>query len=432
MEKIIVVGGGAGGLELVTKLGDKLGRSKRAQITLVDQNTAHLWKPLLHEIATGAMNDQVDKINYQSQANKHGFAFKQGTLVNIDRDKKHIVITDANRVALGFEDTEITLDYDKLVIAIGCTSNDFGTPGVKEHAIFLDNQKSAFDLRQTLLSAFIRYDLDASNGSAPNKINIAIVGGGATGVELASELPNMVNTLKADGYAHLSSDVLDIKLVEAADKILPALPEKVSAGITTTLQDMGVEVLTKTMIVKADEQGLYTKDEQTIAADIIVWAAGVKAPDFLNNIAGLETARNNQLIVKTTLQTTRDDSIFVIGDSASCKLDDGTFASPTAQAAHQMVPVCAHNIIKSMSNSPLKTFKYNDKGIIISLHDTAQGVVKMVGPKGFHAKGCFALLIHRMLYRMHLASLLGICSTIRFTLGAKRVNKTKSMLHIDK
>ncbi|WP_392562376.1 NAD(P)/FAD-dependent oxidoreductase [Orbus sturtevantii] len=432
MKRIIVVGGGAGGLELVTKLGNKLGRKKRAEIILIDQNTEHLWKPLLHEIATGALNDQTDHISYLSQSKRHHFSFQQGKLINIDRDNKHIVITDANRVALGYSDTEVTINYDILVVAIGCTANDFGTPGVKEHAIFLDDQKSAIELRKTLLSTFIRFDMDANNATTQKPIKVAIVGGGATGIELASELPNMVNTLKTSGYPNLGEQMLDISLVEAADRILPTLPEKVSLGITKTLQNMGVKVLTKTMIVKADNQGLYTKDEQTIAADIIVWAAGVKAPDFLNNIAGLETNRNNQLVVKTTLQTSRDDAIFVIGDCSSCMQDNGKLVSPTAQAAHQMVPVCAYNIEKSMNDLPMKKFKYNDKGIIISLHDTAQGVVSMIGSKGFHAKGAFALLIHRVLYRMHLASLLGICRTIRFTLAARVVNKTKSTLSGDK
>jgi len=432
VKRIIVVGGGAGGLELVTKLGDKFGRKKRAEVMLIDQNTEHLWKPLLHEIATGALNDQTDHISYLSQAQRHHFSFKQGKMINIDRDNKRVVIIDTNRLALGYANAEVAIDYDALVIAIGCTSNDFGTPGVKEHAIFLDDQKSALELRKVLLSTFIRFDIEANNSEPQDKIKIAIVGGGATGIELASELPNMVNTLKTSGYPNLGAEMLDISLVEAADRISPALPEKVSLGITKTLQKMGVQVLTKTMIVKADDQGLYTKDGQTIAADIIVWAAGVKAPDFLNNIAGLETNRNNQLVVKETLQSTRDDAIFVIGDCSSFMQKSGKPVSPTAQAAHQMVPICAYNIEKSMNDLPMKKFKYNDKGIVISLHNTAQGVVSMIGNKGFYTKGCVALLIHRVLYRMHLASLLGICRTIRFTLAARVINKSKSTLSGDK
>lgn len=430
MKKIVVVGGGAGGLELVTKLGKKLGKKKRAEVLLVDQNTGHLWKPLLHEIATGALNDQTDHIDYIAQAEHHHFLFKQGKLIDINRDNKQIIIKDANREALGYVETNTIIDYDILVVAIGCTSNDFGTPGVKEHAIFLDDQNSAIELRKKLLSTLLRFDIEANAKPTTDKVKIAIVGGGATGIELASELPHMANTLKHNGYANLGEQMLDIKLVEAADRISPALPEKVSLGITNELQSMGVKVLTKTMIVKADDEGLHTKDGQTIAADIIVWAAGVKAPDFLDNIAGLETNRNHQLMVKTTLQTTRDDSIFVIGDCSSCPQDNGKLVSPTAQAAHQMVPVCAYNIEKFLNDLPLKTFKYNDKGIIISLQKNAQGVM-VLGPKSVHAKGSFAMLIHRVLYRMHLASLLGICRTIRFTLAARVINKTKSTLSID-
>ncbi|RKS87577.1 NADH dehydrogenase FAD-containing subunit [Orbus hercynius] len=432
MKKIIIVGGGAGGLELVTRLGNTLGRKKRAQITLVDQNTVHLWKPLLHEIATGALNDQVDHISYQAHALRHHFTFKHATLLNIDRDNKRILVSDADLIALGCEQTQVELEYDALVIAVGSTSNDFGTPGVKEHAIFLDDQNSAIALRQTLLSTFIGFNANYDCQSAADKVKIAIVGGGATGIELASELPHMIKTLNAHGYANLGTQMLDITLVEAADRILPALPEKVSAGITQSLQNIGVKVLTKTMIVKADELGLYPKEGEVINADIIVWAAGVKAPDFLNNIAGLETTRNNQLIIKTTLQTTRDDAIFVIGDCASCKQENGQLVTPTAQAAHQMVSVCAYNIEKSMQDLPLKKFKYNDKGIIISLQDTAQGVVTMVAGKKLYAKGQFAMLIHRVLYRLHLGFVLGIIGCVRFTLATRVVKRVKSTLQLDK
>ena len=421
MQKIIIIGGGAGGLELATDLGDKLGKTDKAQITLVDKNSYHLWKPLLHEVATGVLDEQVDNIYYASQGQQHNFEFTQGTFTDLDRDSKRITIINHN-------DESISIDYDILVIAIGSTSNDFGTPGVKEHCIFLDDQNAAIRLRETLINKFTSFCsiIDDHQSTDEDKIRIAIVGGGATGVELASELPNMVETFGACGRNKMCSDLLDVSVIEATDCILPALPEKTAISITKTLEKQGIHVLTKTMITKAENDGFYPKDGDIIKADIMIWTAGVKAPDYLKEISGLESSRSNQLVVKPTLQTSRDDSIFVIGDCAYAMQENGHASPPTAQAAHQMAKICYENIINILNNNPLKSFKYTDNGTIISLHDTAQGVVKIAGKSEMSVKGWFALIIHRLLYRMHQASLLGIFKTIRFARASKFMYKTKS------
>lgn len=421
MQKIIIIGGGAGGLELATDLGDKLGKTDKAQITLVDKNSYHLWKPLLHEVATGVLDEQVDNIYYASQGQQHNFEFTQGTFTDLDRDSKRITVINHN-------DESISIDYDILVIAIGSTSNDFGTPGVKEHCIFLDDQNAAIRLRETLINKFTSFCsiIDDHQNTDEDKIRIAIVGGGATGVELASELPNMVETFGACGRNKMCSDLLDVSVIEATDRILPALPEKTAISITKTLEKQGIHVLTKTMITKAENDGFYPKDGDIIKADIMIWTAGVKAPDYLKEISGLESSRSNQLVVKPTLQTSRDDSIFVIGDCAYAMQENGHASPPTAQAAHQMAKICYENIINILNNNPLKSFKYTDNGTIISLHDTAQGVVKIAGKSEMSVKGWFALIIHRLLYRMHQASLLGIFKTIRFARASKFMYKTKS------
>ncbi len=421
MQKIIIIGGGAGGLELATDLGDKLGKTDKAQITLIDKNSYHLWKPLLHEVATGVLDEQVDNIFYASQGQQHNFEFTQGTFTNLDRDKKQITI-------INHQNKTVAVNYDILVIAIGSTSNDFGTPGVKEHCIFLDDQNAAIRLRETLINKFTSFCsiIDDDQSRDEDKIRIAIVGGGATGVELASELPHMVEAFGACGHNKMCSDLLDVSVIEATDRILPALPEKTAASITKTLEKQGIHVLTKTMITKAESDGFYPKEGDTLKADIMIWTAGVKAPDYLKEIAGLESSRSNQLVVKPTLQTSRDDSIFVIGDCAYAMQDNGRASPPTAQAAHQMAKICYENIINILNNNPLKSFKYTDNGTIISLHDTAQGVVKIAGKSEMNVKGWFALIIHRLLYRMHQASLLGIFKTIRFARASKFMYKTKA------
>ena len=421
MKKIVIVGGGAGGLELATDLGDKLGKNNQAEITLIDKNSYHLWKPLLHEVATGVLDEQVDNIFYASQAQQHHFLFTQGTFSNIDRQNKQVIITDC-------QDETVSIRYDILVVAIGSTSNDFGTPGVNEHCIFLDDQNAAIQLRETLITKFSSFCsmVDQNATSNSDKIRIAIVGGGATGVELASELPHMVDAFGACRHNKMCSELLEVAVIEATDRILPALPEDTALSITNTLQKRGINVLTNTMITKAESDGFYPKDGNTIKADIMIWTAGVKAPDYLKEIAGLESSRSNQLVVKPTLQTTRDDSIFVIGDCAYAMQGNGRAAPPSAQAAHQMAKICFENIIRSLNNKPMKSFKYIDNGTIISLHDTAQGVIKLLGKSQMGVKGFLALMIHRFLYRTHQANLLGIFKTMRFARASKFMYKTKS------
>ncbi len=139
MTRIIVVGGGAGGLELATKLGRTLGRKRRATVTLVDRKASHLWKPLLHEVATGSMDAGVDALSYRAHAKNHSFDYQMGSLQSIDRESKTIKLA-----ALYDEHNELLmpereLEYDILVMAIGSTSNDFNTPGVRDNCIFLDS-----------------------------------------------------------------------------------------------------------------------------------------------------------------------------------------------------------------------------------------------------------------------------------------------------
>lgn len=228
------------------------------------------------------------------------------------------------------------LAYDRLVMALGSTSNDFGTPGVKDHCIFLDNPHQARRFHNEMLNLFLRFS--ASEGQL-QKVNIAIVGGGATGVELSAELYNAVKQLHSYGYKGLDSSALNVTLVEAGERILPALPPRISAAAHQELSKLGVRVLTQTMVTSAAPNGLNTKGGEFIEADLMVWAAGIKAPDFMKEIGGLETNRINQLVVKETLQTTLDDDIYAIGDCASCALPGGGFVPPRAQSAHQMASV---------------------------------------------------------------------------------------------
>ncbi|MGR7442432.1 NAD(P)/FAD-dependent oxidoreductase [Klebsiella aerogenes] len=430
LKEIVIVGGGAGGLELATQLGRKLGRRGKANITLVDRSQSHLWKPLLHEVATGSLDEGVDALSFLAHASKHHFSFQHGSVMDIDRQNKTITIA-----ALRDEQGEVLvperkLCWDTLVMALGSTSNDFNTPGVKEHCIFLDSSEQAKVFHQQMLNQFLRYSADPQTSG---KVNISIVGGGATGVELSAELHNAVKELRSYGYKDLTNEALNVSLIEAGDGILPALPKRISSAVHEKLTQLGVNVMTNTMITGVEEGGLHTKDGQFIEASLIVWAAGIKAPDFMKDIAGLETNRINQLVVTPTLQTTRDADIFAFGDCAACPRQEGGFIPPRGQAAHQMALFTADNIIARMKGHKLKSFSYRDRGSLVSLSGyTTFGSIMGHLPIGpMMVEGRIARMVYDSLYRMHQVTLHGYLKTGLMMLsgGINRIIRPRLKLH---
>ncbi len=410
LKKIVIVGGGAGGLELATSLGRKLGRKNKAEITLVDRNNSHLWKPLLHEVATGTLDDGVDALSYMAHARNHHFHFQLGSLTDIDRQQKVLHLDEIRDGAGDLLVPARALSYDFLVMALGSTSNDFGTPGVKEHCIFLDSPVQAKRFHNEMINLFLRF---SAQHDGEERVNIAIVGGGATGVELSAELHNAVQQLHSYGFKALDSKALNVTLVEAGERILPALPPRISAAAHQELTKLGVSVLTQTMVTQADAAGLHTKDGQLIPAELMVWAAGIKAPDFLKDIAGLETTRTNQLVVGPTLQTTRDADIFAIGDCASCPLPSGGFVPPRAQAAHQMAALAHNNILALLKGQPLKDYTYKDHGSLVSLSrfSTVGSLMGNLMRGSMMIEGRIARAVYISLYRMHQIALHGYLKT---------------------
>lgn len=409
MLRIVVVGGGAGGLELVTQLGRKLGRKGKAKVTLVDRNRTHLWKPLLHEVATGSLDAGIDALSYRSHAANHGFEFQLGEMSTLDRESKTIELS-----AIHEDDIEVmparTLEYDILVMAIGSVSNDFGTPGVKDHCIFLDNPQRAHLFHRRMLNRFLRYSLTKQS---EEKVRVAIVGAGATGVELSAELYNAAEQMANYGVPHVNKESLEVTLVEAGDKILPALPTRISGAAHFELQKMGVDVRISTMITEANDEGLVTKSGETIKADLMVWAAGIKCPEFMKEIGGLETNRINQLMVKPTLQTSQDDNIYAIGDCACCPMPEGGFVPPRAQSAHQMASLVYKNIMASLKSRPLKPYVYHDHGSLVSLsnYTTVGSLMGNLTKGSMKVEGRLARLVYISLYRMHQIALHGYTKT---------------------
>jgi len=411
MKKILVIGGGAGGLELATQLGRKLGKKGKASITLVDRNKTHLWKPLLHEVATGSLDTGIDALSYAAHAKNQGFDFQLGCFSGLDRDTKTVTIAPLYNDSDELLIAERTLQYDYLVLAIGSMCNDFNTKGVKDNCIFLDSPDQAHRFHKELLNAFLLHSASKDKNA---KVNIAIVGAGATGVELSAELHNTASQLSAFGFTNVNQESLNVTLVEAGKSILPALPARISAAAHHELTKIGVDVRIETMVTEANSKGLVTKDGDEIPASLMVWAAGIKAPDFMKDIAGLETNRINQIVVKDSLQASRDDSIFVIGDLASCAQADGSFVPPRAQAAHQMATVAFKNIMTLIQGgSTLKPFVYHDHGSLVSLSSfsTVGSLMGNLTKGSMMVEGRIARMVYISLYRMHQVALHGYVKT---------------------
>ncbi|HBT28596.1 MAG TPA: FAD-dependent oxidoreductase, partial [Erwinia persicina] len=408
----------------------KLGRKKKAQITLVDRNHSHLWKPLLHEVATGSLDEGIDGLSYLAHAHKHGFSFQLGTLTDLDRENNRLQLAEIRDAQGELLVPQRELAYDTLVMALGSTSNDFGTPGVKENCIFLDNPHQARRFHNEMLNLFLKF---SASEEPQDKVNIAIVGGGATGVELSAELHNAVKQLHSYGYKGLDSQALNVTLVEAGERILPVLPPRISSAAHSELTKLGVRVLTQTMVTSADKNGLNTKSGEFIDADLMVWAAGIKAPDFMKDLGGLETNRINQLVVEPTLQTTRDPNIYAIGDCASCALPSGGFVPPRAQSAHQMASRVLANILAEMKGQPQKPYIYKDHGSLVSLSrfSTVGSLMGNLMRGSMMVEGRIARFVYISLYRMHQVALHGYFKTgLMMLVGSiNRVIRPRLKLH---
>ncbi|MDT9587209.1 MAG: NAD(P)/FAD-dependent oxidoreductase [Candidatus Arsenophonus melophagi] len=428
--KIIIVGGGVGGLELATKLGNTLGRKHKAEIILVDRNKSHFWKPLLHEVAAGSLDSDVDALSYLAHARNHYFHFQLGCLIDIDRKNKSItlsVIYDKDGKLLV---PERRLYFDVLVMALGSVSNDFGTDGVKENCFFLDSLTQAHHFHDKMLNLFLSYSL---RNKPDDKINIAIVGGGATGVELSAELYNAIDQLTNYGFKGLNKKALNVILIEAGKRILPMLPIQFSKGAHDTLSKLGVHVLTDTVVTSVDADGLNTQSAKKINADLMIWAAGIKAPDFMQQIGGLETNQINQLFVQPTLQTSLDNTIFAIGDCASCPIKGGGFVPPRAQAAHQMANLCYKNILALLNGKDLKKYTYKDRGYVISLSRFGTIGSLMGNLIGGHlmVEGKIARIVYISLFRIHQIVLHGYIKTglLILVTSINRIIRPRLKLH---
>ena len=439
--RIVIVGGGAGGLELATKLGDRFGSrksgSKKVSVILVDKNRTHLWKPKLHEVAAGSMDLADQELDYIAQAHWHHFSFRLGELTGIDRDTRQI------QVAPFYDDSgelvtpQQTIHYDTLIISIGSLTNDFGTPGVEQYAQRLESLADAKHFHLRLINACLRAQVQ-TQPLAPHQLQVVIIGAGATGVELAAELHRTTRAIISFGMDRVDPEKdLKVILIEAAPKILPALSTRISTAAEKLLMDLGVEVLTSAKVEKIQANRVFLANGVEIPAELIVWAAGVKAPDFLSGIGGLETNHVNQLLVLPTLQSTLDPRIFAMGDCAACPWPEanngkGGIVPPRAQAAHQQASHLFSQINQIIEGKTLKPYQYRDFGSLVSLGEYNSVGSMMGGLIGgsLMVEGLFAKLMYISLYKLHQLALHGWVKVFLDTVSRLIHRRTHSIVKL--
>ncbi|WP_374620437.1 NAD(P)/FAD-dependent oxidoreductase [Pandoraea sp.] len=414
--RIVIVGGGIAGLKLATRLGRTLGRAGAARVTLVDSHPSHLWKPMLPTVAAGTRDGTPTRVTYLAHACRNGFEYQAGRMCGLDRARREIVLgemeaPDGSRL-LG----ERRVPYGALVLALGSQADDACLPGVRDVCHFIDSEPQAEAFNAAMRGEALR---SVVNDDA---LRVVIVGGGTTGVELAAELSRTFALAAGYGDPKIC-ERLKLTLVERGPRVLGAFPSDVSASTQAQLERLGFRVLTDTRIVCADRDGFYRDDGQLIPGDLLVWAAGVKAPDFLQGIGGLATNGANQIVVRATLQTAQDERIFALGDCASMTpAQGGRPLPPTAQVATQQAAHLGRHLGAWLEGRAIPPFVYRDPGARVSLSGyNAFGALGRFGFfKGGIVRGQFAQWSHAMLYRRHQHALHGFARAT-VLLGAEKL-----------
>lgn len=387
--RVLILGGGVGGMDAAVVFH----HDPNVEVTVLDRNAVHVWKPGLHELASGTMPQQGNLYPFVQLAERFGFTFVQSEPVSIDRTAR-LVCTESG----------VELPYDKLIVALGACANDFGTPGAQEYCLFLDNVDEARTLNERFRSGLEK----ARETGHP--LEAAIIGGGATGVQLAADLCQAID--RAPGFGpDARRRLFKLTLIEAAPRVLSPFPESVSEGAKKQLQKIGVDVITGGMVSAVKDDGISLKDGRFIPASLRVWAAGVRAAKATSLFEGLEMNRSGQLVVTPILQTTRDPNVFAIGD---CSFIAAHPIPPTAQAARQEGIYVAKDAIPAvLAGREPAPFAFHNRGAVVTLgHYNAWGMMpKRDGGNwayGGHGIGTMvAEVLHESLYRRHQLGLAG-------------------------
>lgn len=427
--EIVIVGGGAGGLELACKLGRRLGPSK---VALVDSRLYHIWKPSLHEVAAGTLDIHQEGLSYQMLGHDNGFTFILGPMTGLDSPSKRITV---GPVSGGGEEVlpERHIGYGALVLAVGSTSNYFGVPGAREHTISLNATEDAERFRLRLLRLLATTDEHLEEGQK-SALDVVIIGGGATGVELAAELREASGVYAVYGFSHLQArrDV-HITLLEGAPRILAPLPERVSNAALRLLNKRAIQVVTDCRVTGIEKDKVHDGKGNTYPADLCVWAAGIRAPEFLGTL-GLPTNRGGQVEVDEHLRVKGVPDVYALGDCAACVDGNGKPVPPRAQAAHQQADYLRTTFVRRAQGKAAQEapYRYRDYGSLVSLgHTTTVGsLMGALRGASWFVEGFVARMMYLSLHLLHHQAVLGSVRTAVLAVARFLIRRTTPLVKL--
>ena len=352
-KRVVIVGGGFGGLKLANKL-----RNSDFQVVLVDRNNYHQFPPLIYQIASAGIEPSSISFPFRKIFQKRSNFFFRMAEVRSVFPEQNILQTSIGKVR-----------YDYLVFAAGTTTNFFGNKNVEEHAIPMKNVSEAMGLRNALLENFERALTCASDTERQELLNVVIVGGGATGVEVAGALSEMKNHVLPKDYPDMPSSLMNIYLIEAGTRLLPAMSEQTSQHVLNYLRKMGVNVLLNKMVTDYDHHRVILKDGSQIATRTFIWVSGVAA-EKITNLDGEHLGRGARIIVDGHNRVKGFDNIFSIGDQ--CIMPEGDPDYPgghpqLAQVAIQQGRLLARNFKAMERGKSLKAFRYRNLGAMATV-----------------------------------------------------------------
>ena len=388
MAKIIVIGGGFGGLSFLQKA-----RKSKNEFILIDKTNHHLFQPLLYQVATAVLSPADITVPLRNLfKNDKNVKTILSEVKEINKEKKEVTLDNAE-----------VINYDKLIVSAGSSYSFFGKNEWSKFAKGLKVINDALDIREKILKAFEKAENEKDERIRKKYLNFVIVGGGPTGVELAGSIAEIAYKNMTKEFRNFSSKDANIYLLEAGDRILPSYSENLAKKSYKYLIDLGVKVMTKERVENIEEMKVTT-NKQVIDADNIIWAAGNEASPLIKYL-DTETDNEGRALVNQDCSIKEDNEVYVIGDAANFITASGESLPGIAPVAIQQGRYVAHNIKKNIEKENRKPFKYSDKGTMATI-----GRFKAIGVVGnFELAGFTAWLFWSLI---HLVYLIGYRSKI--------------------
>ncbi len=356
-KRVVIVGGGFGGLHLVRHLESRLRRDE-AEVTLVDRSNYSLFTPLLYQVATGELPPHAVAYPLRVPLAKPGFRFLRTEVEAIDVEKRAVRTADGE------------LAYDHVVIVPGSVTNDFGIPGVKEHALAVKWLADGRAVRHRILSTFEDAALLPDAARRRELLSFAIVGAGPVGVELSASMRDLMDHTLRRIYPSIDMrHEPSITLIDGADRVVPAMDPRLSAISQRRLERLGVRVMLRTLVSEVGERSVRTKDGKTINAHTVIWAGGVKT-NPLSGAIDLPHAKDGRLIVDTAFRASGRDDVLSFGDAAHFE-QEGKPLPMLAQVAVLQAPAAATSLAKLVRGDAPPPYRYRRKGDLVALGRTS-------------------------------------------------------------